>query len=301
MKNLYSNTAIALLLGLLLFTSCQRPTDQQKEGESPEQSPVAIDEELPKGKLFIIGGGKRPPSLVKQMMQEANLDEGGHIIVLPMSSSEPDTAMYYGIRQFTELGVENIAGFNFKKGKEASQVQLDSLKSAALIYITGGDQNRFMDVVAGTSIESGIRACYENGGMIAGTSAGAAVMSEKMITGNEIKYPDYSSTFRNIESKNIELGTGLGFLKKAIIDQHFVKRSRYNRLLSAAIEHPDLLGVGIDESTAIVVEGKTAKVVGESQVVVFHGPEKHKEKEGKMGATGLRLDIHLAGDTFSIR
>src|SRR5690606_26810252 len=97
-----------------------------------------------------------------------------------------------------------------------------SITNAKMIYISGGDQNRFMDIIAGTAIEKAIHQSYANGNLIAGTSAGAAVMSKLMITGEELKHPNAS--LRNIESDNIEIGTGLGMLNQVIIDQHFVKR-----------------------------------------------------------------------------
>src|SRR5690606_18086656 len=104
-----------------------------------------------------------------------------------------------------------------------NKAKVDSIKNANLVYISGGDQNRFMNIVAGTDIEKAIHESYKKGHVIAGTSAGAAVMSKLMITGTELKHPEYASTFRNIEADNIEIKTGLGMLTTVVIDQHFVK------------------------------------------------------------------------------
>lgn len=91
-------------------------------------------------------------------------------------------------------------------------------------------------------------------------------------------------------------------LKNVIIDQHFVKRSRYNRLISAIIEHPDMTGIGIDESTAILVNGKSIEVVGASQVLLLQNPEHSKTiNEDKLGAHNLVLNIYLPGEIFSIQ
>ncbi|MBE0639334.1 MAG: cyanophycinase [Bacteroidales bacterium] len=257
----------------------------------------------PKGKLFIIGGGKRPSAMIQRMIREAGLDRGGFIVILPMASSEPDTSVFYATKQFKEQGINNIAGFCFSKEAMATPGQIDSLEKAALIYITGGDQNTFMDIVAGTTIEQAIKTCFCNGGMIAGTSAGAAVMSEKMITGNELKQTDYRDTFRTIEADNIELGTGLRLITSAIIDQHFVWRSRHNRLITAVIEHPELKGIGIDEATAILVIGNTAEVVGESQVLIYENSDRVSitDENGKFGAPQLTLRVLLPGDTFRLQ
>lgn len=255
-----------------------------------------------KGSLFIIGGGSRPDHLVNRMIDEAGLRDGGYVVILPMSSSVPDSAIIWASEQFLKNGINKVTGFNFLPGQSPSTQWIDSLKNASLIYISGGDQNRFMTIAGENEIENAIKTAWKNGAMIAGTSAGAAVMSELMITGDELRYPDYTSTFRTIESENIKLGRGLGLVTTAIIDQHFVWRSRHNRLLTAIIEHPEIMGIGIDESTAILVRGATAEVAGDSQVMVFRNPEKSIiEKNTKLGARNLTVDIYLPGEKFSMK
>jgi cyanophycinase len=104
-----------------------------------------------------------------------------------------------------------------------------------------------------------------------------------------------------LESENIETKIGLGLITSIVVDQHFVKRSRYNRLLTAIIEYPELVGIGIDESTAVLVFGKQMEVVGESQVIVFKNPEQSKNiVNNKLGAHGILLTIYLPGETFTI-
>lgn len=253
------------------------------------------------GSLFIIGGGSRPVDMVARIATESGIDKGGYAVILPMSSAEPDTSVFYAKKQFTALGFKNVYGLQFTKDENLNQAKVDSIRNAKLVYISGGDQSKFMAIVTGTDIEKAIHDAYASGSMIAGTSAGAAVMSEIMITGNELKHPDYASTFRNIESDNIETAKGLGMIKTAIIDQHFVKRSRHNRLLSAVIEYPDMMCIGIDESTAIYIKNGTAEVVGESQVLVFTNPKKDKKLQGDLlGAKGLQLDLYLPGESFKI-
>ena len=255
----------------------------------------------PKGKLIIIGGGSRPDAMVERIISESKLREGGYAIIFGMSSEDPDSAVYYASQQFLNKGLKNIYGLNFVKDEKFLPSKIDSIKNARLIYISGGDQNRFMNVVLGTDIEKAIQQAYQNGTIVSGTSAGAAVMSKVMITGNELKHPEYSSTFRNIEAENIETKQGLGLIQGAIIDQHFIRRSRHNRLISAIIEFPDMMGIGIDEATAIVVSGKSIEVIGDSQVVVIENPKRSKiVREGKLGAIGLQLRVLLPGDTFKL-
>ncbi|MFN3315306.1 MAG: cyanophycinase [Raineya sp.] len=249
------------------------------------------------GSLFIIGGGKRPPELLKKMFLEANLTPKDYVVIIPFASAEPDSAVFYAQKQFTENGLQIVGILD----KNAPVARLDSIKNAKLIYFTGGDQNKLMATLRNTPLYEAIWQCYRNGGMIAGTSAGAAMMSKKMITGNEKKYKNYNETFQTIEAENIEFGEGMGFLSKTIIDQHFLIRSRHNRLISAVIEFPEYLCVGIDEATAIFVKKGIAEVVGDAQVLVFENPKKNKKiLKDKLGAKNLRLSVYLQGEKFKI-
>ncbi len=254
-----------------------------------------------KGKLFISGGGSRPDAMIQRLIQESGLDKGGYGIVLPMSSADQDSSVYYATRPFVKLGIGSLRGILFKSPGQATQAMADSIRKAKLIYITGGDQTRFMTIVGGTVVEQAIIDAYRAGATVAGTSAGAAVMSKKMITGNQKKYPEYTSTFSTIEENNLEITQGLGLIEEVIVDQHFLIRSRHNRLITAVIENSECTGIGIDESTAILVIGKGIEVVGDSQVLVYHNPSKSKRmKGGKLAASGLTLNVFLPGDRFSL-
>lgn len=252
-----------------------------------------------KGKLFIIGGGSRPDFLVDRMIKEAGLKSGETVAIFPHASEEQDSSFYYAKQQFEKRNLKAL-DCAFKKDEKLSPSKLDSLKTAKLIYIGGGDQVRFMEIInSNPEVKNLLKSAYQNGKMIAGTSAGAAVMSEVMITGNQLKYNDYENTFDNIEIKNVETKQGLGFIKTAVIDQHFVVRSRYNRLLSLIIENPTYKGIGIDEGTAILVKNGAAEVVGRAQVIVFKNPKQSKKLNGdKLGAQGITLDIYLNGEKF---
>ncbi|MBK7605553.1 MAG: cyanophycinase [Saprospiraceae bacterium] len=253
------------------------------------------------GKLFIIGGGHKPASMINKMIDASGLHSGGYAVVLPMSSEEPWPSTIDIQEQFAEAGFKRIYGVMFKKSDLSDKTKLDSVANAKFIFISGGDQSRFMDLVAGSKLETAIHTAFENGTTIAGTSAGAAMMSEIMITGNQLKDTAYNATFKTIVPDNIETRKGLGLIKNAIIDQHFVIRSRHNRLLSAILQYPDMQGIGIDESTAILVDGGNVEVVGLSQVLVFSNPgNTQKVVNGKYGARGLTLDIYLPGEKFKL-
>lgn len=255
------------------------------------------------GNLFIIGGGSRSPELIRELIHTAQLAPRDHIVVLPMSTTEPDTAFYYIRIQLEKACSNTIANLNFSKETVNNRQWLDSLEHARLIFITGGDQTRFMNVVLHTPVYDAIHRAYRNGSTIAGTSAGAAVMTRNMITGNEKRGDTaYNSTFRKLWMDNLEITEGLGLMDSAIVDQHFIARSRYNRLLSAIAQYPSFQCIGIDEGTAIVVHGSRATVVGESQVMVFSHPRGLKvTSDGLIKMEDIQLSIYTAGDHFSLR
>jgi len=151
-----------------------------------------------KGKLFIIGGGQRSDAMMTQLVSISDLQKKDYIVVLPMSSEEPDSAYIYFKKQFEKLTPNPIIMLNFDKTTATNKVLNDSLQNAKLIFISGGDQSRFMNVVKNTPIYTAIHRAYENGSIIAGTSAGAAVMCEHMITGNQKLESKYCETFNNI-------------------------------------------------------------------------------------------------------
>lgn len=140
---------------------------------------------------------------------------------------------------------------------------LSKLDGAAAVSFTGGDQLRISSQIGDTSLEQRILDLHRSGGLIAGTSAGASVMSETML----VKGPS-SESYRIGE---VHMAPGLGLMKDVIIDQHFAERGRYGRLLGAVAHNPRPLGLGIDEDTALLVEGAAARVIGAGAVYVVDG------------------------------
>lgn len=264
---------------------------------------VSIGSNAQKGSLYIIGGGDRTPAIMKAMMQTANLSKTDHIAILPMSGAEPDTSYFYIKQDLEPLCSNTIAMLNFTKDKVNDQQWLDSLKKAKLVFITGGDQSRFMNAVLNTPVFGAIHEAYKNGATIAGTSAGAAVMSKHMVTGNQLRGDTvYHSTFDRIWDKNIEFEAGLGLLDSIIIDQHFIVRSRYNRMISALEAYPSYTCIGIDESTAIIVHAGKITVAGDSQVIVMKQPKNIRaNKDGLIKFDDVLMSIYSAGDSFKIQ
>ena len=255
-----------------------------------------------KGSLFIIGGGHRSPALMKTLLAVSSLKTKDYIVVLPMASEETDTAFYYVKTSLVNLCSNTIANLDFSKHNKFDKQWLDSLLHAKLIFICGGDQSRFMKSIENTAILEAIQKAYQNGSTISGTSAGAAVMSKYMITGNELSDTSYHETFRRMHANDLDIKPGLGLLPDAIIDQHFVVRSRYNRLFVALATYPKLPCIGIDEATAIIVHGNSIKVTGESQVIVLRNPQDLKIVNGKLiKFKDVEMSIYTSGDEFSLR
>ena len=275
---------------LFLLASC-------KPAPTVPEKPV----ETKKGTLFIIGGGKVNESMRDQMLKASGLDTAGYMIVLPMSSEEePLVNVEEAKLKFKDIPGLKITYLNINKGDTVSAVQLDSIRNACLVFISGGDQSRFLNVVEGTGIKEAIHDAYNKGSLIAGTSAGASLMSKIMVTGNELKHPE-DGGFTTIEAGNVETIEGLGFLQNVTIDQHFVVRKRLNRMIAYCIENPNHIGVGIDEGTAIFVDGDSATVFGVSQVVVIKNKgAKTTIQNGLLGAQGLQLDVYLPGESFKL-
>ena len=255
------------------------------------------------GKLFIIGGGSRSDELMTKMISEANFLSKDYAVVLPMSSAEPDSAFIYFEKQFKRLCKNRLTMLNFATKTTQNKIWNDSLAKAKLIFISGGDQNKFMSVVQNTPTFDAIHLAYKNGSLIAGTSAGAAVMCEKMITGNQKLEKEYTETFNSIRFDNLETSVGLGLIKNAIIDQHFLKRSRFNRLLTALAEFPNCIGIGIDESTAIIVHQNEIEIVGSSSVIVIKNPKEitKSTKNNLLGIKNLQMSLFFTGQKFKIK
>ncbi len=255
-----------------------------------------------KGSLFIIGGGDRSPALMKELVETAHLSPTDYIVILPMATSIPEESIAYFSSQLSPVCSNPIASFNFTKAQaNDNQSWIDSVQNARLIYITGGDQNKFMAVVSGSKLYEALHSAFRNGATISGTSAGAAVMSQIMITGEE-RDKSAKDPFKEVKKNNAVTAQGMGFVTSAIIDQHFIIRSRYNRLLSILADHPDKMVIGIDESTAIIVTGKKVKVAGESQVVVVSRPQKLKTfSNNKVAFKDARISLFAPGEGFTLK
>jgi len=226
---------------------------------------------------------------------------GAKVLVVPFASGDVEDTGAYNAQEFTNLGC--ISDYvHFAKGEADLETNLSMLDGVTGVYFSGGDQNRLTDMLLGTTFLERIKEIYRQGGVAGGSSAGAAVMSTIMITGDEAINTDSEVSFPFIKEGNAITAEGFGFLDFAIIDQHFIQRKRENRLIELVITH-QMPGIGIDESTAIIVSGDgSLEVVGDRSVMVlephFTTPPR-TDKHGNLSADAITLRLLLSGDRYT--
>ncbi len=251
----------------------------------PAQSPSPV----PKGHLLIVGGNGTTDDIVRRAV-EAGGGATGRVAVFPQASELAETGAN-AVKMWKEAGIGTAVAVDPKDPAAA----ITAVKAATFIWFPGGDQNRLTKALENTGIPEAIRARYVEGALVGGTSAGAAVMSRVMITGE--------ADLQSITAGKTTTAPGLALFPDAILDQHFLKRQRVNRLVSAVLDHPALVGIGIDETTAIFVTGRSFEVLGKNSVVVIDGRKAAVDKAATgLLATGRGLIISVlkAGMTFSL-
>jgi cyanophycinase len=219
-----------------------------------------------KGSLIIIGGNESKNGVTPILEEVANRVGRGKLLIATFASDEPAQQWQEYFKVFKELGVKRLAQIDARSRDQLiADPQLDTAEGATVLFFAGGDQLKITSRFGGTPLCEMVRKLYAQGATIAGTSSGAAVMSETMMVagdGNE----SYTS------GKSLRMAPGLGFIPGVIIDQHFAERGRIGRLLGAVAQNPRLLGLGIDEDTAVVFDGhRRFSVMGSGAVYVIDG------------------------------
>jgi cyanophycinase len=256
---------------------------------------------MAKGTLIIIGGHEDKDGDALILKAVAERAKGGKLVVATLATREPEEMFQDYHKAFTALGVKQIEHLNVSD-REAllKNPPLDLISGASVVFFTGGGQLRITTQFGGTPICEQIQQFYEEGGTIAGTSAGASVMSDTMLVSG-----DADSSHR--VGANLMMAPGLGYLKDVIIDQHFAERGRIGRLLGAVAQNPRLLGLGLDENTAIVVEqAKRFRVVGEGATYVVDGKGvtstniSEADEDRTLSIFNVRLHLLSQGDEFDL-
>lgn len=259
-----------LLASVLLLVAAASATP----AEQPAITPAGPIE----GALVIHGGGPLPDAVAAEFVRLAG-GESARLVVIPTAGAgEVDDAKRRRlIDAWTKRGISDVTILHTRDRAQSDDEAFTApLRRATAVWFEGGLQARLESAYVGTGVERELHALLRRGGVIGGTSAGAAVMSRVMIRQGQ---------------PVAEVGTGLGLIPGCVIDQHFVARDRQPRLVAVLGERPGLFGLGIDESTAIVLRGREIRVVGESQVVVCFSPSKARPARTITLSGGDRADL----------
>jgi len=254
-------------------------------------------------RTLIIIGGKEDRSNDKIILGEVARRVGsGKLVVTTVAMASGTEQLFDQYEKaFRSLGVKHVFNLEIADREQATREnKIRILDDAAGVFFTGGDQVKITSQIGDTPIFSRIREIYDDGGVIAGTSAGAAVMSETMLVvgGDEQSH---------VIGGSVRMAPGLGLIGDVIIDQHFMERGRFGRLIGAVAQNPKNLGIGIDEQTAIVVERENGfYVLGSGAVYVIDGTEvsysnvAEEDLKKTLSIYNLRMHMLSQGDRFDL-
>ena len=254
------------------------------------------------GLLFIIGGAEDHEGDCTILREFVRWGGGrdATIAVLTAATSLPREVGDDYIRVFEKLGAKKVHVVNTEEREDSDRPEaIAAIEDSTAIFFTGGDQARIIELIKGTKLDAAIRQRQTQGAIVGGTSAGAAMMPNKMIVEGD------STSSPRVET--VEMGAGMGFISGVIIDQHFAQRGRLGRLLSALLLEPADIGFGIDENTALIVDGDHLKVLGEGTVTVVDEKESNYNnldkslKDEALAIFGAKLHILPSGYEFNLQ
>jgi cyanophycinase len=255
-----------------------------------------------KGSLVIIGGHEDRTGERKILRAVADrLGDDGKIVVCTVASAEPESLWEEYESAFRALGVPHVFRLDIESREDASSPRaMRILEGATGVFFTGGDQLKITSQVGDTPMYSRVQEIYEQGGVIAGTSAGASAMSETMLVAN-----NGDASYR-IKSALL-MAPGLGLAQDMLIDQHFAERGRMSRLIGAVTQNPRVLGIGIDEDTALILErNRGFRVLGAGAVYVVDASKSTYSNIGEeasdrtLSSFGLSVHMLSQGDRFDL-
>ncbi|GAA1509299.1 cyanophycinase [Dactylosporangium maewongense] len=253
------------------------------------------------GKLLVIGGAESHDAGDDAILERFVLLAGGseaHLVVIATASECPEQREKEYTDVFHRLGAGRVTPLRLDERDDSnSDLAVSVIEHATGVFFTGGDQLRITTVVGGSKVDTAMHARLAEGMILAGTSAGAAMMSSTMILGGSIA---------SVSTDSVRTGPGMEFLPGVLIDMHFAQRGRLNRLLSAVAMFPHELGLGIDENTAILVAGDVFEVLGAGTVTVIDAGQARtisatlSEVGGPIALCGAQLHVLPAGWRFNL-
>jgi cyanophycinase len=264
-------------------------------------SPSKVEPAHKRGWIVPVGGAEDkvgPSEVLKRFLELAGGDQA-RVVIIPTASSLEDTGSRYE-KLFRKLGADEARSLPFDSRSDAGREEwLKYLEQASGIFLTGGNQLRLSSILGGTEAARLIRKANARGVIVAGTSAGAAILCEHMIAhGGEGATPVMG---------NVGLAPGFGLTNKVVIDQHFRQRDRLGRLLSAIAHNPFAVGIGLDEDTAAFIDPHDViHAEGNGAITILDGSQlEHSsiadtDHEKPICITNVRLHILTRGATFDI-
>ncbi len=264
--------------------------------------PSQVTAGISRGWIIPIGGAEEKdnsPQILKRFVALCSANGEADIVVIPTASQMLDTGARYE-RIFNDLGVTRVTAMDFDTRRDCEESgRLERLKSATGVFFTGGNQLRLSTILGGTSVARALRKMNANGVHVAGTSAGAAFISEHMIAFGEEGASPIAGAVR--------LAPGLGLTNRFIIDQHFRQRDRLGRLLAALAFNPFAIGLGLDEDTAAFIgPDNTLEAAGSGSITVVDasGMEFSSMDTASEGQPvcmlGVAIHILIAGTNFNL-
>jgi cyanophycinase len=253
----------------------------------------------PAGTLFVIGGAEDKHDTMIILSRLAERIGSGKLVISTLASDYGDELWEVYRKLFTSMGVKHVKHLGINHRDETTKdPRLEMLADAKAVFFTGGDQLKITTRLGGTTLCERIEEIYRRGGIIGGTSAGATALGEMMLVG--VPAPGISKV-----GDALHMTPGLGLAKNMIIDQHFSERGRIRRLLGAVAQNPRMLGVGIDEDTAVVVEKDgTLHTLGSGAVYIVDGHDLtytniSQASFGRaLSVFGVKLHALSSGDCF---
>jgi cyanophycinase len=251
------------------------------------------------GLLLLSGGHDEAEGTVAKRLAEEVEARGGKLVICTAPSGDPAASAETHVERFRKLGVKQVEVLDLRIREDAMDpAAVQTLEGAAGVFFTGGDQLRFTATMADSLTFRRIRQIHEDGGVVAGTSAGSAAMPQTMFVSGEAEIAPEAAT--------IGMAPGLGFLDGIVLDTHFAERGRIGRLLAAVAQNPKNVGLGIDEDTAVVVSDGGFDVIGEGSVYVIDGSQlsfsslSSQSHRGVTSIFGIRLHVLADGDHFDL-
>ncbi len=240
-----------VLLGILAASPLAGQVQQEPEG------PLVGPEN---GSLVVVGGAMASAEIYRRFIELAGGPDA-HLVMIPTAGGQDDyDHRYGGLTPWREHGARNITVLHTTDPEVAdTEAFVEPLMTADGVFFFGGRQWRLVDAYGGTRAEEEIRRVLDRGGVVGGTSAGASIQGSFLVRGdtrsNQVVVGDHQR--------------GFGYLRGVGIDQHVLRRNRHFDFLEVWETHPDLLGIGLDEDTAIVVRGDRFEVIGRSYVLIY--------------------------------